>query len=256
MLHFLRRIRRSLINTGATRKYLLYAVGEILLVMIGILLALQVNNWNDDRKEKIIAKKYMIRLKSDLIDDSLYYSERITKTKNWIKQLDRYIDESYNVQKNPEEVKQLFSLLALQTDHLTTNNTTYRELTSSGQLKIFSSDTLSKAIIDYYRENEELAIHIKEFNLVSTENLGEVNRVARNWIKYFSLNNTPFDKPEMFLDDEWSYINNPRSEEFQAIQALAFTYWMRNGEHLWFLETLKKASNNLIKRINLELDLK
>jgi hypothetical protein len=52
MLHFLRRIRRSLINTGATRKYLLYAVGEILLVMIGILLALQVNNWNLKRIEK------------------------------------------------------------------------------------------------------------------------------------------------------------------------------------------------------------
>jgi hypothetical protein len=53
MLHFLRRIRRSLINTGATRKYLLYAVGEIALVMIGILLALQVNNWNEGNKESI-----------------------------------------------------------------------------------------------------------------------------------------------------------------------------------------------------------
>ena len=48
---FLRRIRHSLIVSGSTRKYLLYAAGEVLLVMIGILLALQVNNWNQNRQE-------------------------------------------------------------------------------------------------------------------------------------------------------------------------------------------------------------
>ena len=54
MLTFLRKIRKSLIDSSSTRKYLLYAVGEILLVMIGILLALQVNNWNEWRKERIL----------------------------------------------------------------------------------------------------------------------------------------------------------------------------------------------------------
>jgi len=53
MLTFLRKLRKSLIDAGATRKYLLYAAGEILLVMIGILLALQVNNWNEWRKERM-----------------------------------------------------------------------------------------------------------------------------------------------------------------------------------------------------------
>ena len=53
MLTFLRKIRKSLIESGSTRKYLLYAIREILLVMIGILLALQVNNWNLHRLETI-----------------------------------------------------------------------------------------------------------------------------------------------------------------------------------------------------------
>ncbi len=52
MLGFLRRIRRSLIEEGHLRKYFVYAAGEILLVMIGILLALQVNNWNERSKER------------------------------------------------------------------------------------------------------------------------------------------------------------------------------------------------------------
>ena len=50
MIKFFRRIRQKLITDGKLSKYLVYALGEIALVMIGILLALQVNNWNEERK--------------------------------------------------------------------------------------------------------------------------------------------------------------------------------------------------------------
>jgi len=62
MLTFLRKIRKSLIESGSGQKYLLYAVGEILLVMIGILLALQVNNWNEERKKSIDEKALLTQL--------------------------------------------------------------------------------------------------------------------------------------------------------------------------------------------------
>lgn len=60
MMTFFRRIRKGLLGDGATRKYLLYAVGEIALVVIGILIALQINNWNEWRKERIIEKELLI----------------------------------------------------------------------------------------------------------------------------------------------------------------------------------------------------
>ena len=66
MLTFFRRIRKGLLNGGATRKYLLYAVGEILLVMIGILLALQVNNWNEWRKDREKEKKVLVEIAETL----------------------------------------------------------------------------------------------------------------------------------------------------------------------------------------------
>ncbi|MBO0341043.1 hypothetical protein J0654_05270 [Muricauda lutimaris] len=50
MIKFFRNIRKSLLNEGKTGKYLKYALGEILLVVIGILIALQINNWNENRK--------------------------------------------------------------------------------------------------------------------------------------------------------------------------------------------------------------
>ena len=59
MLKFFRRIRQKLINQGDLKRYLIYAIGEVILVMIGILLALQVNNWNlkkidTTNKEKLL----------------------------------------------------------------------------------------------------------------------------------------------------------------------------------------------------------
>jgi len=76
MLTFFRKIRKSFIGSlpsrqagGSVQKYLLYAIGEILLVMIGILLALQVNNWNGEREKRILEKETLIQLKAELQAD-------------------------------------------------------------------------------------------------------------------------------------------------------------------------------------------
>jgi len=66
MIKFFRNIRQTLIMENKTSKYLKYAIGEIVLVMIGILLALQVNNWNEGRKQKTIELELLSSLNSDL----------------------------------------------------------------------------------------------------------------------------------------------------------------------------------------------
>ena len=55
MIKFFRHIRQQLVMENKTGKYLKYAIGEIVLVVIGILLALQINNWNSQRLKKLIA---------------------------------------------------------------------------------------------------------------------------------------------------------------------------------------------------------
>jgi len=73
MIKFFRRIRQKLINERNIRSYLLYAFGEIILVMVGILLALQVNNWNENRllknQEKEILSDFKYSLTSDLNEE-------------------------------------------------------------------------------------------------------------------------------------------------------------------------------------------
>ncbi len=64
-----RKIRQTLIKDGNLKKYLLYAIGEILLVMIGISLAFQVNNWNDGRIQRNAEIRYYENIRDQIIDD-------------------------------------------------------------------------------------------------------------------------------------------------------------------------------------------
>ena len=66
MIHFFRRIRQGLIHQDRIGKYLLYAIGEILLVVVGILLALQINNWNQDRQKAEKERYYLNSVKTSI----------------------------------------------------------------------------------------------------------------------------------------------------------------------------------------------
>ena len=66
MISIFRNMRKKLADDNQFLKYTRYAIGEILLVMVGILLALQVNNWNNVRSERALEVKYLKGIKADL----------------------------------------------------------------------------------------------------------------------------------------------------------------------------------------------
>lgn len=110
MFTFLRKIRRSLLDSGATRKYLLYAIGEILLVMVGILLALQVNNWNQDRigrnKENLLLRE----INSEFLINKEELTNILRLYKSAYQKLD-IITESFPLKENSYDIDSLASLL-------------------------------------------------------------------------------------------------------------------------------------------------
>ncbi|MCB0461578.1 MAG: DUF6090 family protein [Flavobacteriaceae bacterium] len=82
MIKFFRKIRYNLMETGKTGKYLKYAIGEIILVMIGILLALQVSNWNEKRKDRIKEQSVLSSINKEFkmnkiqFDSVLYFHKK------------------------------------------------------------------------------------------------------------------------------------------------------------------------------------
>ena len=73
MIKFFRKIRQKLLTENKFSKYLIYAIGEIILVVIGILIALSINNWNDSRKNDNLRDNYIESLKKDLAADKVYF---------------------------------------------------------------------------------------------------------------------------------------------------------------------------------------
>ncbi len=77
MIKFFRKIRQNLLMEIKTGKYLKYAIGEIILVVIGILIALQINNWNEARKLKSVEIKILQDLKNDIQENIVNLNEGI-----------------------------------------------------------------------------------------------------------------------------------------------------------------------------------
>jgi len=140
-----------------TSKYFKYALGEILLVMIGILLALQVNNWNTKRIEKINETKYLNNIILDLEKDltSLSYQMEFRTSK--------YSgNEKLIGQINGDQVKDITELTynvanSLMEERFTPNNSTYNELASSGNLNLIKNDSIKILLLEleelYKRNN-------------------------------------------------------------------------------------------------------
>ncbi|RYM34921.1 hypothetical protein ERX46_05975 [Brumimicrobium glaciale] len=82
MIKFFRKIRQKSLIENKFSKYLLYASGEIILVVIGILIALQVNEWNEESKKEKISDSYIIALQSDLRADVILLEDQIARFAN------------------------------------------------------------------------------------------------------------------------------------------------------------------------------
>ena len=91
MIKIFRRIRQKLLSENRFSKYLLYALGEIILVVIGILIALWINNWNTLNAERNVEKTYIEALKSEFEANRETLNETIELNEGLVKQLDELL---------------------------------------------------------------------------------------------------------------------------------------------------------------------
>ena len=77
MSKLLKKLRFNLFMKGKKGSYYKYAFGEIILLVLGILIALSINNWNEERKNNLIEKKLILNIIKDLRLDSIYISQSL-----------------------------------------------------------------------------------------------------------------------------------------------------------------------------------
>jgi hypothetical protein len=151
MIKFFRKIRQNLLMENKTGKYLKYAIGEIVLVVIGILIALQINNWNETRKEKKLEIELINLLISDLEEKR---KENLSDFENANRFIERFQEtiEIWENEKRIDTINLKFNLGILGRDNyfLNQNSPIYSGLSSSVFWKQIP-DSLIKRIDDVYR---------------------------------------------------------------------------------------------------------
>lgn len=147
-----RKIRQQLINNRRFNNYLIYAFSETLLVVIGILIALQINNWNETRKERILEIDMLNSFVADLNNDIQQLEFNILRTKN----RDAKIDTIFMILENPSD-KDLMKFIRLQSainadNYFISNQGTFDQGVSSGTLKYIKNINLRVKIFYYYEK--------------------------------------------------------------------------------------------------------
>ena len=151
MLRLLGKFKRNLIKEGKLQQFFIYTIGEVFLVVIGILIALQIDNLNSENKERKIEKELLSSIKNDLrldiksLDSLTLIAERGMK----------FGDSIYYVlnQKEPKAFD-LFRYLGPFTRSLyfTTLSSTFDQSTSTGSIKSIKSTSIRNALFQYYSQ--------------------------------------------------------------------------------------------------------
>lgn len=134
-------------------KYLIYAIGEIILVVIGILIALAINNWNNEKNDRLAEIKYLNQIKISLQDNHLILKNRIDSDKSSLKYGEILFEHLKSKKPLNPSVMQLFIIPQLD-QSVSLSTAAFENIKNSG-LSFISNDSLKLDIINMYEQELE-----------------------------------------------------------------------------------------------------
>ncbi|OIQ36462.1 MAG: hypothetical protein BM563_10810 [Bacteroidetes bacterium MedPE-SWsnd-G1] len=177
-------------SENKTGKYFKYAIGEIVLVVLGILIALQINNWNQSQKEKQIEKQYINNIIRDLKEQMNSVDTQMKMEQSYYESAG-YLIEDYNKD-------QAFTLDSIFYKHATVLanrktfviiDPTYTDLISSGNINIIKNQSTKDQLLNYYQELERIEKIIQNNNSLLIDQ-HYLKTFLKNAYHYENLNET------------------------------------------------------------------
>ena len=177
MIKFFRKIRQRLLAEGNLKRYLLYAIGEILLVVIGILIALQINTWNEWRKDRIKEENILHDLAKNIEINIQTFQNDINLLEKWGRSSEIVILALGNKTVYSDTLRNHFHLARITKQKLFVSNIGFQAYKDYG-LDLITNKNLSAEIIKLY----EFTIP----SILSTNDL--VNEVDAEWDNHIVQN--------------------------------------------------------------------
>ncbi|MFL0352829.1 DUF6090 family protein [Xanthomarina sp. GH4-25] len=249
MIKFFRKIRQNLVSENKFSKYLIYAIGEIILVVIGILIALQINNWNENLKQDKEEITILENLKKNLILAKNQSDSLISYEKRLIKDIITVINyESNNLLINKDSTRAVTFKNALWNldSHLLVVNA-YEDLKNTNKLELIKNQGLKEKFTS-------LEINLIELKIMLDDRLNfqqiRMDNIAENDINFI-----PFLKSSFPTID----ISNEKSNDYskilsnQRIRNLLGIKLFMTKDILISKENLDREIKDLISLIEMEV---
>jgi len=192
MIKIFRHIRRNLMEQNKTGKYLKYAIGEIFLVLIGILLALAISDWNNDRADKQSEIRTLTELKKGILIDLETITVRQAEVNksianiNYLQSLLKNKSYVYN-----QELDTLFGVV-YGIRYFKPNSAFYEDLKSTG-LKLIKNESIRLQIVQLFENNYDALNWINELEM----SINDVNR-SYYLTNFYDLTFSKFATPNNF----------------------------------------------------------
>jgi len=219
-------------------KYLIYAIGEIILVVIGILIALQINNWNENRKAEIEEIKILTNLKSDLEKTLTEFANAVEFNKSTVAEISKIQHHQKNNLPYNENLDFSFGVIPHFYFSLVTNST-YKSLQTVG-IGIIQNETLKNKIVNIY---DVVLAGMTDYN-------NDENLLKSSIVEPFFSKNVRYLENSVYNARPNNYSDLINNNEFKNILSLIKRQRTRGFEHY---ESVSSDLIDLIDDINSEL---
>lgn len=256
MINFFRKIRQSLLHQNRITKYLLYALGEIILVAIGILMALQINNWNEQQKENQLEIRLLKDLKKEFVNNLKAVKEGIAYNLQATKRCETITIKIRNnaLNENTAELDSLIVGLGL-VSSFDAFRGVVDEMISSGKLEVIKNDSIKKLLTTWISDLENQKLDVKW--AVDNYNMNLMPFL----ITHFPLANGDLYKSYFNAEVKMFSKPSPYTPDYSKINSLVFENQIWNHKHnIDFIIdkdiNLQKLVNYIIEKLSKEIELK
>ena len=244
-----RKIRKNLLISGKTKSYLIYAFGEIFLIVVGILIAWKINDLNEINKNRIVEVKIYQSLNDELnsnlslLDSSIFrYAENIQTIQNTINSI------RSQPQKLTEEIKD--GIIRVNYTPTKLHSGSMSSINSTNKFEFIESDSLRDLIAAYPNELDNFEIQEAKINNLI------VNRLQPELETHISLLDILLirDKKNTevkFVSDESDYMELLNSRRFQNILVDRL---LQTENQLIISNSLREKTQMIAFKLNKELD--
>jgi len=240
MIKFFRKIRQKLLTENKFSKYLIYAIGEIILVVIGILIALQINNWNQQNKKKDLELINLMALKKNLMDDLELEITLGLKYFADSEQAKKDISENYRSPQglSNDSLTILYRTWLRREWRYVFNSAAFDNIKSIG-IDIISSDSLRASVSSIYN-------HL--YPNIIEDNVSTINHFEQQVLPLLNDSISQFNA--VLSSNELTFLNSNK----QLKNRIVYLTFLRDYLHNDLLLETKARVQDAIKEIDKELE--